>query len=103
MMTLKWHQLKATSSSVKTTGEGKNREQQPAEAAGTQNPQRRGQRPARPNPKEIATVLSQKALSGDVDSARLLVKMADQKTSTKPAAKRSRGLTYAQQLALDPP
>ncbi|MGC1462603.1 MAG: hypothetical protein WA802_10405 [Terracidiphilus sp.] len=92
--------MKATS--VKTTGECENRKQQPGKAAAAQEARKRG-RPPRPNPKQIAVVLSHQALSGNLDSAKLLSKMADQKKPTKPAAKRSRGLTYAQQLALDPP
>jgi len=101
-MALKRHQLKATSGSSKTSREGKNRKQQQGKAACAEELAQRG-RPERAAPEELAAKLSHDALAGDLVSLKLLNKMEDRNKSTKPAAKKRRGLTYAQQLALDPP
>ena len=85
--------------------ERKNPKKQPNRAAQTRR-EPRTRRPPNASSKALAVILSQKALAGDVDSARLLVTMADRAKSAKPPEppkKKRRGLTYAQQLALDPP
>ncbi len=78
------------------------RKQQPNLAETKQNPLL-AQRAARSNSKELSAMFKQKALDGDLASARLLITMADHKKATPPPKKKRRGLTYAQQLALDPP
>jgi hypothetical protein len=85
------------------TGKGKNsRTQQQAKAVGTDHALQT-RRAARANPKEIAVMLSQKALAGDLASAKLLFKMANSARPTEPAKKKRHGLTFAQQLELDSP
>jgi len=101
-MAAKQQQLKGRESGSKTTGARKTSPQQLDQPARRQDTPRT-RRTKNANQKDLAAVLSQKALAGDVESARLLVTMADRKKATPPPKKKRRGLTYAQQLALDPP
>jgi len=100
-MTATKHQLKATKA---TAGKKrKNPQQQPDKAAPSQS-NKVTQRFVRTSPNDVTAVLSQRAVAGDVESARLLLHAGDRaKPTTPPKKKRRRGLTYAQQLALDPP
>lgn len=104
-MAAKKQQLKTKRAGSKTSRERKNPKQQPGKALHTPEEQQK-HRAADGEPKEIAALLSRKAMAGDLDSAKLLFTMADRTQPTKPAepAKKIRpGMAYLQQLALDPP
>ncbi len=103
-MAPKRHQAKATKPGSRTSSEKTNQPQQrnAQAAAGETGPQPK--RKAKADPKALEALLQQKALAGDLASAKLLVQMSDKKSKpTKPAAKKRQGLTCAQRLALEPP
>jgi len=100
-MTATKHQVKANQAAVGK--KRKNPQQQPGEAA-LSHGTKQTRRSVRTSPNDVTAVLSQRALAGDTESARLLLNAGDRaKPATPPKKKRRRGLTYAQQLALDPP
>jgi len=95
-------QLKPKQESNNNSSERKKRTQQETTTVQRQDALHT-RRAANTNPKEIAAMLSQKALAGDLESAKLFVKLKDQEKSTQPVVKKRTGLTCAQQLALCPP
>jgi hypothetical protein len=93
--------LKAIEAGNITSKGKKKRTQQQAKAVGKDDaPQTR--RDAQASPEELAALLSLRALEGNLESARLLLKMTNSTKPIKPAKKKQHGLTYAQRLALDP-
>ena len=94
-------QLKAIEADNKTSkGKEKPAQQQ---AVGEDNASQTRRAARASDPKELFATLSHKAMEGDIESARLLVKMTNSAKPIKPVKKKRHGLTYAQQLALDPP
>ena len=104
----KKQQLKANEAAPKTRRVPKNPKPQPTTGAQAENaPQTENatqtRRPKKMNQKDLAEIFTQKALSGDVESARLLFTMEGGKKPAPPVKKKRHGLSFAQQLALDPP
>jgi len=77
-----------------------------AEAEGeacTERLQRHAARLVMQNSGTLSDALLEKAKKGDVSSIRLLIRLAERKRPRAKPVKKPRGLTWAQQLALDPP
>ena len=76
-----------------------------AEAEGeacTERLQRRAARIVMENSGTLSDALLEKAKKGDVSSIRLLIRLAERKKPRAKPVKKARGLTLAQQLALEP-
>lgn len=101
-MTLTGKESKGKRRKTKNTGEPKSRALQPGETAPEQSRLRTLRRTG-VDQKVLAAQLSQRALAGNMESARLLVSLAGRGKQAAPAAKKRSGLTLAQRLALNPP
>jgi hypothetical protein len=94
-------QLKASKAGKTTGGKPKPQPLQPGKPAGKQGPSE-GWRASKQRSNDFTVHLSNKALDGDANIAKLVITAEERVRQAKPAKKKRRGLTCAQQLALAP-
>jgi len=102
MQTLEMDEKSGITSGTTKKGPGKKAGGRPTRKSGAALLRKLADRQVALNSKKLTDVLTRKALAGDLASTRMLVGLAERKEAEPKPEKKWRGLSLAQELAMEP-